>query len=144
MLPSMGLHRVGHDWSNLAAAAAFEGFPDSSVGKESACNSGDLGLIPGLGRSPGERKGYPLQWVFFGLENSMGCTVHRVAKSWTGLSDFHFHSLWVEAEFEFGKLNRALGHSSYPLAEECQETQRPRRRPESGLKWVNYGSGKGT
>ena len=46
-----------------------ESFPDSSVGKESACNAGDLGLIPGLGRSPGEGKGYPLQYS--GLENSM-------------------------------------------------------------------------
>ena len=45
------------------------GFPHSSVGKETACSVGDLGLIPGLGRSPGERKGYPLQ--YFGLENSM-------------------------------------------------------------------------
>ena len=43
------------------------GFPDSSVGKESSCNAGDLGLIPGLGRSPGEGKGYPLQYS--GLEN---------------------------------------------------------------------------
>ena len=42
-----------------------EGFPDSSVGKESACNEGDPGLIPGLGRSAGEGIGYPLQysWV---------------------------------------------------------------------------------
>ena len=46
------------------------GFPDSSVGKESACNTGDLGLIPGLARCPGEGKGYPLQYS--GLENSMG------------------------------------------------------------------------
>ena len=45
------------------------GFPDSSVGKESACNVGDLGSIPRLGRSPGEGKGYPLQYS--GLENSM-------------------------------------------------------------------------
>ena len=45
--------------------------PDSSVGKESACNVGHLGLIPGLGRSPGEGKGYPLQYS--GLENSMDC-----------------------------------------------------------------------
>ena len=43
--------------------------PHSSVGKESACNAGDPGLIPGLGRSPGEGKGYPLQYS--GLENSM-------------------------------------------------------------------------
>ena len=45
------------------------GFPDSSVGKESACHAGDPGLIPGLGRSPGEGKGYPVQYS--GLENSM-------------------------------------------------------------------------
>ena len=56
------------------------GFPDSSVGKESSCNAGDLGLIPGLGRSPGEGKGYPLQYS--GLENSMDYTVHGIAKSW--------------------------------------------------------------
>ena len=64
------------------------GFPDSSVGKESSCNAGDLGSIPGLGRSPGEGKGYPFQYS--GLENSTDCTVHRVAKSRTRLSDFHF------------------------------------------------------
>jgi len=45
------------------------GFPDSSVGKESACNTGDPGSIPGLGRSPGEGKVYSLQYS--GLENSM-------------------------------------------------------------------------
>ena len=44
-------------------------FPDCSVGKESACNVGDLDSIPGLGRSPGEGTGYPLQYT--GLENSM-------------------------------------------------------------------------
>ena len=56
----------------------FLGFPCSSAGKESACNVRDLGLIPGLGRSPGEGKGYPLQYS--GLENSMDCIVHRVTK----------------------------------------------------------------
>ena len=106
----------------------FIGFPDSSVGKESTCNKGDpgsipglerfagegigyplhyslaslvpqlvknppamqetWGSIPGLGRSPGEGKGYPLQDS--GLENSMDCIVHGVAKTWTRLSDFHF------------------------------------------------------
>ena len=65
------------------------GFPDSSAGKESACNVGDLGPIPKLGRSPGEGKGYPLQYS--GLENSMDSVVRGVAKSWTRLSDFHFH-----------------------------------------------------
>ena len=58
-----------------------QGCPCGSVGKESACSVGDLGLIPKLGRSPGERKGYPLQ--YFGLENSMDCIVHRVSKSRT-------------------------------------------------------------
>ena len=51
-------------------------------------DAGDLGSIPGLGRSPGEGKGYPLQYS--GLENSKGCIVHGVAKSWTRLRDFHF------------------------------------------------------
>ena len=53
-------------------------FPSSSVVKESACNAGDLDLIPRLGRSPGEGKGYPLQYS--GLENSMDCMVHGVEK----------------------------------------------------------------
>ena len=65
------------------------GFPHSSVGKESSCNAGDLGSIPGLGRSPGEGKDYPLQYS--GLENCIKCIVHGVSKSRTRLSDFHFH-----------------------------------------------------
>ena len=64
------------------------GFPHSSVGKESACNAEDLGSIPGLERSPGEGKGYPLQYS--GLENCRDCIVHGVAKSRTQLRDFHF------------------------------------------------------
>ena len=63
------------------------GFPGGSDGKESTCHAGDLGLIPGLGRSPGEGEGYALQYS--GLENSMICTVHGVPQSWTQLSDFH-------------------------------------------------------
>ena len=58
-----------------------------SAGKESVCNARDLGSIPGLGKSPGEGKGYPLQYS--GLENSIDCKVHGVAKSWTQLSDWH-------------------------------------------------------
>ena len=65
----------------------FLGFPCGSAGKESACNARDLGLIPGLWRSPGEGKGYPFQYS--GLENSMDYIVHGVAKSWTQLSNFH-------------------------------------------------------
>ena len=66
-----------------------KGFPCGSAGKESPCSLGDLGLIPGLGGSPGERKGYPLQYSV--LENSMDCIVHGVAKSQTQLIKFHFH-----------------------------------------------------
>ena len=52
------------------------------------------GSIPGLGRFPGEGKGYPFQYS--GLEHSMDCIVHGVTKSQTQLSDFHFHFLFVE------------------------------------------------
>ena len=103
-------------------------FPNSSVGKESACNAGDSGSIPGSGRPPGEGIGYPtpvflgfscglagkesacnalMPWSgrfpgegkgypfqYSGLENSMDCIAHGVSKSWTGLSDFHFHFLF--------------------------------------------------
>ena len=66
-----------------------QGFPDSSAGKESSCNAGDPGSIPGLGRSPGEGNGNPLQYSC--LENSMGreawwAIAHGIAKSWTKLS----------------------------------------------------------
>ena len=64
------------------------GFPGSSAGKESTYNAGGQGSIPGLERSLGEENGYPL--LHSGLENSMDCIVHWVAKSPTGLSDFHF------------------------------------------------------
>ena len=59
----------------------YMGFPGGSAGKESACNPGDLGSIPGLGRSPGEGKGYPRQYS--GPKNSLDCIVHGVTKSQT-------------------------------------------------------------
>ena len=73
------------------------GFPRGSDGKESACNEGALGSIPGSGTSPGEGNGYPLQYSF--LENSMDrgawrATVHGVTKSQTRLGDFHFWDFW--------------------------------------------------
>ena len=71
----------------------YKGFPCGSAGKEATCNVGDLGFIPGLGRSPGEGKGCPLQYS--GLENSMDSIVHGVTKSQTRLSDFHFTSLLI-------------------------------------------------
>ena len=70
------------------------GFPGGSDGKESACSVGDLGLIPGLTRSPGEGNGYSLQYS--GLENSMDYSLW-CAKSRTQLSDFPF-------------TNESLGH----------------------------------
>ena len=64
------------------------GFPGGSAGKESACNEGDLGSVPGLGRFPGQGNSYLLQYS--DLENSMDCIAHGVAKSRTLVSDFHF------------------------------------------------------
>ena len=72
----------------MKPSVACLGFPDSSVGEESTCSAGDLGLIPGSGRFTGERKGYPLQYS--SLENSMDCIVQGVAKSWTRLNKFCF------------------------------------------------------
>ena len=65
----------------------FLGFPGGSADKESICNAGYLGSVPELGRSPGEGKDSPLQYS--GLENSMDCIVHGVAKSRTCPSNFH-------------------------------------------------------
>ena len=70
----------------MSPTPVFLGFPGNSDSKESTCNAGDLGMIPGLRRSHGEGKSYPLQYS--GLENSMDCIVHGVTKSWTQLSDF--------------------------------------------------------
>ena len=81
-----------------------QGFPDSSVGKESAYRAGDPSSIPGSGRSTVEGIGYPLQYS--GLEKSMGCIVHGVTKSLTQLSNFLFHlkvisqGLWIQGEKE--------------------------------------------
>ena len=60
-----------------------------SDGKESACNVGDLCSIPGLGRSPGAEKDYPLQYS--GLKSPMDCVDHGVAKSWIRLSELSLH-----------------------------------------------------
>ena len=84
------IHWYNIDLANLSYSKPWtRDFPDSSVGKESACNAGDPGSIPGLGRSAGKGKGYPLQYS--GLRNSINCIVHGAAKSQTQLSDFHFH-----------------------------------------------------
>ena len=76
-------------WRDRLPTSVFLDFPCGSAGKESARSVGDLGSISGLGRSPEEGKGYPLQYS--GMENSMDSVVHGVTQSWTRLSDFHFH-----------------------------------------------------
>ena len=83
---------VYHLLSLLCIHSCILGFPCGLAGKESACNVGDLGSIPGLGRSPEEGKGYPLQHS--GLENSMDSIVQGVTKIRTRLSNFHFISLY--------------------------------------------------
>ena len=98
--PSSSVHGISQakilQWvaiffSRGSSRPVFLGFSGGSAGKETACSVGDLDLIPRLGRSPGEGNGSPLQYS--GLENSMDCIVHGVAKSRTHLSDFHFTSL---------------------------------------------------
>ena len=83
-LQPMGSLRVGHHWATSLPFSYYMGFPCGSAGKESTRNAGDLGSIPGFGRSPGEGKGSPLQY------SALDCIVHGVAKSWIQLSDFHF------------------------------------------------------
>ena len=77
---------------NPFLALFYKSFPGGSAGKESVHNAGDLGSIPGLGRSPGEGKGYPSQYS--GLENSMDCKDYGVARSRTRLSDSHW--IWTQ------------------------------------------------
>ena len=82
VLPAMWYNQKKKKRKNLSSGFYGSGFPCGSAGKESTCNAGDLGSIPGLGRSqPGEGKVYPLQYS--GLENSMDYTVHGVTKSQT-------------------------------------------------------------
>ena len=84
------------------------GFPGSSNGKEFACNVGEPGSIPGLGRSPGELNGNLLQYSC--LENPMDrgawwATIHEVTKSHTQLSDYHFHLHLFILKLAFFHLN---------------------------------------
>ena len=81
------MHSLGSTQRVFRGVLDYFGFPVTQLRKESTCNVGDLGSLPGLGRSPGEGKGYPLQYS--GLENSTDCIVHEVAKSQTKLSNFH-------------------------------------------------------
>ena len=96
----------------------FMGFPGGSAGKESACNVGVLGSIPGLGRSPGKGNSYSLQYS--GLENSMDSRVHGVTKSQAQLSNFDLRgfpgsSVGKESACNVGVLGSipGLGRSSW-------------------------------
>ena len=98
-LPSVGSHGVGHNWSDLAAAAAgkSEGFPGGASVKNLLANTGDIrnmGLIPKSERSPGGGNGNPLQYSC--LENAIRwawwATVHRIAKSWIQLKWLNRHT----------------------------------------------------
>ena len=89
-IPVQFLGQKIHRRSNRLPVTVYLRFPGGSPDNESACSVGDLGSIPGLGRSPGEGKGYPFQYS--GLENSMDPIVHGVAKSRTGLCDYRFTS----------------------------------------------------
>ena len=109
MKPCKKLTRIFRKLTNFCLPWC-EGFPCGSAGKEFSCNVGDLGLITGLGRPPGEWKGYPLQYS--GLENSMD-TVHGGTKSQTGLSDFQFHFIKMVKEMGICIL-MSLQHSPLP------------------------------
>ena len=93
-------------------------FPCGSAGKESACNAGDLASIPGLGRSPGEGKGDPLQDS--GLENSMDSIVHGVTKSQPQLINFHSllsNRMWsvISAKYpNFHGYEKSHGENVFP------------------------------
>ena len=101
-----------------ATHSSILGLSCGSAGKESACNVGNLGSIPRLGRYPGEGKGYPLQYS--GLENSMGCIVHGVAKSRMRLSDFHFHihSITLQKKKKTQRIYQGLEYSIQSHKEE--------------------------
>ena len=77
MIPGLGM--LIHYRRDRLPTSVFLDFSWGSAGKEYSCIAGNLGSIPGLGRSPGEGKGYPLQYS--GLQNSMDCIAHGVAKS---------------------------------------------------------------
>ena len=80
IFPTQGLNQLSHKGSPKLLSFELD-FPGGSASNEYACNVGDLGLIPGLGRFPGEREDYPLRYS--GLENSMDCMVYGVTKSRT-------------------------------------------------------------
>ena len=99
----------------LAMCFLQKGFPCGSAGEESACNVGELGSIPGLGRSPGKGNSYPLQYS--GLENSKNCIVHglqRISHNWATFTFTSFKSarllIWV---FPVNSINDQWSYSKF-------------------------------
>ena len=89
-------------------------FPCGSTGKESACKAAELGSIPGLGRSPGEGKGYPLQYS--GLQNSKDCIVHgvtRVGHDWANFTFFHYYKCFNPLSWDGLQLPKGKSFENY-------------------------------
>ena len=127
-------------WKLIFQLSRTAGFPCGSAGKESTSHAGDLGSIPGLGRSPGEGKGSPLQYS--GLEDSMDCIVHEVTKSRTRQSDFDFtfrcpHQGSFQTSPDKGSCDpptplrkrSGMGEDSSPGPHLCTSRPSSRRRP---------------
>ena len=87
-------------YTNLGRTMLYEGFPDSSVGKESICNAGHAGSVPGLGRSTGEAIGYPLQYSWASLVAQLVKNPPAVWESWV-------RSLGWEDPLEKGKVTHS-------------------------------------
>ena len=128
--PTWGMKRMtgmeGHPTDVTLRFAKAPGFPGGSEVKASAHNAGGLGLIPGLGRSPGEGNGNPLQYAC--LENPMDggawwATVHRVTKSRTRLSDFTF-TFTLQISNNHGRI--IIKHNShiYIMQFNCSDTHK--------------------
>ena len=114
-------------------------FRYGSAGKESVCNMGDLGLIPGLGRSPGEGKCCPLQHS--GLENSMGCIDHGVAKSPTWLSDSLLLCSVSTSSPALHPLSHFLSSTALTSSWYCSSVYLPIGLPPSPLGWELHAGG---
>ena len=121
-----------------------------SAGKESAYNAGDPGLIPRLGRYPGEGNSYWLQYS--GLENSMDCMVHEVAKNWTRPSSFHFHHMrpiaqpqkpqWPPQQYFLNLYSSPILMSTQPQTCNfvCVSAQSSKRKKQTVPAWLIIGS----
>ena len=120
LMLKLKLHYFGHlMWRTDSWEKKILGYPSGSIGKESVCNAGDLGSIPGSGRSPGEGNGNPLQYSC--LENATDkgarlATVREISKSQTWLWDFHFFFLMlgkIEGGRRRGRQRMRLGRHEF-------------------------------